>query len=336
MQRGIRLWLVLGFSVPACAGNDASPRGQEDGPRAPAIDAPGEAGGLPRADASRSDRGPVGGAADSALLADAGTGTDATTFDPGGQCIDGRWVPDRPAPSPAYGAPYAGLDDRCGAELARRLCEIVTAGYRSISYTQARQVIFRTVDGEGGMVQGVYDGLWHQPDHAEINIEHTWPQSLGATGVAKSDLHHLFATRADFNSARSNLPLGEVARHDWPATLVGDPTCARPEHYEGCFSMKGKDAEDVEVFEPRDAHKGNAARAILYFSIRYGSSCTPRPMRDFDGRHPEVTERVLKRWNALDPPDQHERDRNDRVQQVEQVRNPFIDHPELINRIPFQ
>ena len=276
---------------------------------------------------------------DAAPLGDGPSSTPAdgaTSAEPSGQCTDGRWVPTAPQAPRVFEAPYEGLEDSCGPALARRLCEIASTGYRAISYTQARQVVFRMVDDEGGTVRGVYDGLLHEPDHSELNIEHTWPQSLGATGDAKSDMHHLFATRADFNSARSNLPLGKVARHDWPATLVADPSCTPTGHDQGCFSMKGRDAEDVEVFEPRDAHKGNAARAIFYFAIRWGQGCSLKPLRDFDTRHPSTTELVLKEWNRLDPPDPHERDRNARVQEVEQVRNPFIDHPELVERISFQ
>ena len=43
-----------------------------------------------------------------------------------------------------------------------------------------------------------------------MNTEHTWPQSKGATGAAKSDLHHLFPTDSKANSIRGNHPFGIV------------------------------------------------------------------------------------------------------------------------------
>jgi endonuclease I len=58
-------------------------------------------------------------------------------------------------------------------------------------------------------------------------------------------------------------------------------------------------------------------------------------LEDFDSSHPKVTERVLKEWNRLDPPDDQERSRNDRIYKLQHNRNPFIDHPEFIDRIEF-
>src|SRR5690554_2659188 len=48
-----------------------------------------------------------------------------------------------------------------------------------------------------------------------INLEHSWPQSMGAgEGNASSDMHHLFPTRGAVNSARGNMPFGEIADID--------------------------------------------------------------------------------------------------------------------------
>jgi deoxyribonuclease-1 len=43
----------------------------------------------------------------------------------------------------------------------------------------------------------------------------------------------------------------------------------------------------------------------------------------------------LKEWNRKDPPDADERIRNDRIATYENARNPFIDHPEFVDRIDF-
>ncbi|MCC6521163.1 MAG: endonuclease [Polyangiaceae bacterium] len=252
----------------------------------------------------------------------------------GGGCHEPGPFPDMP-----YSGAYAGVDALDGDALVTKLCELVTEGYSSMSYTAARQVVLLETDNHGGQVLGVYDGFWHAPTHSEVNIEHTWPQSKGADVVpARSDLHHLFPVEADFNSARSNLPFGEVTLRDWPGTLLGDPACtdAMPGHVNGCFSVKGKDAANVEVFEPRDGQKGDAARAVFYFSVRYGQGCKVKPLGIFDPAHPVETEAVLKKWNRHDPPSDHERQRNDLIEVAEGVRNPFIDHPELVDRISFQ
>jgi endonuclease I len=90
------------------------------------------------------------------------------------------------------------------------------------------------------------------------------------------------------------------------------------------------------VFEPRDGQKGDAARAVFYFSIRYGDGCQVKPLAVFDPAHPAASEAVLEEWNLHDPPSDHERQRNDVIEVEQGVRNPFIDHPELVDRVSFQ
>jgi endonuclease I len=277
---------------------------------------------LPLDDTSPPDPGPV----------DPGPG------DPGGPDL----VPDPGFDAPAqpdvlYTGKYAGLENTSGQSLVDALCAIVKDGYKTIGYSEAGDLIRQEVDSYNGQVQCAYEGLWHKNGNG-LNIEHSWPQSLGAEGVAKSDMFHLFPTVSKFNSARGNLPFGEVVDRDWPEDLTGDANCAvqfSPDGL-GCYSVRGKDLHDVKVFEPRDGHKGNAARAVLYFSLRYGSNCKVKPLKTFDEDHPAVTEALLKQWNLLDPPDSHEKDRNDRIEKYQKVRNPFVDHPEFVDRISFQ
>ena len=95
-----------------------------------------------------------------------------------------------------------------------------------------------------------------------INTEHTFPQSKGArNGNARSDMHHLFPARAGVNEARSNYPFGEIkdSRTDrWyykAITKRSIPTVGIDEYSE---SIRG-------LFEPREDHKGNVARAMFYF-----------------------------------------------------------------------
>ena len=96
------------------------------------------------------------------------------------------------------------------------------------------------------------------PNNATMNVEHTWPQSKGATGQAKSDLHHLFPTDSKANSTRGSFPFGEVVTVKW--TQDG--------------SKFGLDANGNQVFEPPDEHKGNVARALMYFATEYSNNIT--------------------------------------------------------------
>ncbi len=42
---------------------------------------------------------------------------------------------------------------------------------------------------------------------------------------------------------------------------------------------------------------------------------------------------VLKAWNKLDAPSNVEKLRNETVQKIQGNRNPFVDHPELVDQL---
>ena len=171
-------------------------------------------------------------------------------------------------------------------------------------------------DGEG-LVWDAYGQTWLRGpalgmDEKLVNVEHTWPQSRfggwdeeareslsgDVKKALKGDLHNLFPTAETLNSDRANKPFAEIA---------------------GCDEAKSCSTE--EAFEPPDAHKGNAARAMFYMSVRYGLEI------------PDAMERDLRAWDLADPPDEIERRRNDAIADVQGNRNPFIDEPELASRI---
>ncbi len=150
------------------------------------------------------------------------------------------------------------------------------------------------------------------PDDSIINTEHTWPQSRFNSGfnkeMQKSDLHHLFPTDSKINNIRANYKFGEV-QHDAKSLKCQGPRFGTAE--------AGSDL----IFEPPQIHKGNVARAIFYFSIKYNLSIDPNE------------EATLRRWNKADPVDDEEMSRNTEIEKVQHSRNPFVDFPELSDRI---
>ena len=139
-----------------------------------------------------------------------------------------------------------------------------------------------------------------------LNCEHTWPQSLfKKKEPMRSDLHHLFPTDSIVNAIRAHYPFGNSIDSVWQK--------------HGC--KLGTDSDRRLVFEPRDDHKGNVARALFYFSVRYKS-----PLLDFE-------EKALREWNKIDPVDNNERRRNVEIEKFQHNRNPFIDQPELVDSI---
>ena len=201
-----------------------------------------------------------------------------------------------------------------GTALKNELTNLVSV-QTPLSYDAARQAIFGSLDNVGGWVECVYTGLLVQtsgiPDPTIMNTEHTWPQSYGAEGDARTDLHHLFPSDAWVNSSRGNLPFGEVVVSSNGYPLGG--------------SDRGANAAGVTVFEPRDTHKGDAARAVLYFALRYGNRFGFLDMAAQEG--------VLRAWHQQDLVTAWESGRNDGIDALQHNRNPFIDQPGLLLRL---
>lgn len=245
-----------------------------------------------------------------------------------------------------YTGIYDGLDDVTGVQLVQALCPLVRSNTTTVSYDDAKDILRDDIDNYNGNIREIYTGQWWDPDASIINVEHTWPQSKGAgSAPMQGDMHHLYLSHSYYNSARSNYPFGYVVEisydgNDVPPFPDGDCTDRFPtSDWTGCMTYVGDDSLGDRVCEPRDAHKGNTARAIFYFQLRYGgSNCALKPLSTFDtygADHVALTEQTLREWNRLDPPDEHERNRNARIAEHEGVRNPFIDHPEFVDRIDF-
>lgn len=165
-------------------------------------------------------------------------------------------------------------------------------------YRTATSQMFLTLDKRDGEVTCVYTGESvevgaDKPDGNVMNTEHTWPRSLGADDEpAACDLHHLYPTMSDANQARGNLPFGEV--------LSGVE-----------WSDGGSKASDA-LFEPRDDHKGNVGRAMLYFALRYGYELDPGQRT------------LFLDWSASDPPDADDLARDATIARLQSSPNPFV------------
>ncbi|RAL23868.1 hypothetical protein DL240_06885 [Lujinxingia litoralis] len=196
-------------------------------------------------------------------------------------------------------------------------------------YQNARNFMY---DPEGGIdVQA--DGLLHcpytgttatpgyavingvtEPDRTpdDFNTEHSWPRSDGANvDPAEGDIHHLFPTDSRSNSYRGNFEFGN--------TDCSGSSCT----WDSGVGTKLGTSNDGRgrVFEVRMQNRGDMARAHFYFSVRYGLSIDSQE------------EAVLRQWNCQDPPDDWERLRNDRVEVVQNNRNPFVDRPDFVDQI---
>ena len=157
--------------------------------------------------------------------------------------------------------------------------------------------------GQRLTVEHVYAADWIATHHGCPNRNEC---SIPAYGFAEADLHNLWPAIGAINSSRGDKAFGEIPGNK--PTLppsVADLKC----DYERTI---GADA----IVEPRDAVKGEIARSLFYMHVEYGL--------DLKGMLP-----MLKRWNVAHPPNAQERSRNNKIEQLEGIRNQFIDKPLL-------
>lgn len=212
-------------------------------------------------------------------------------------------------------------------QLKNALTQLVSNHY-SLGYNLARDKMFMEIDnqrvnGQGATVntlECVYTGRLAvgytsrtdaQSTTYNFNTEHTWPQSnFSEAEPMKSDLYHLYPTDVTANSMRANYPFGNV---------VSNIT------WQNAGSKLGTNNLGQIVFEPRDVHKGNVSRSMFYFITCY-------PI-NYGGFFTQTQENVFRQWNKLDPVDLAESNRNNAIAALQLKRNPFIDHPEFVERI---
>lgn len=162
------------------------------------------------------------------------------------------------------------------------------------------------------------------------NREHGMPQStFYGLYPMYSDLNYLIPTDAYINQRRSNYP---YARNNGSTMTFTNGSKLGKSTTPGYSNT---------VYEPIDEFKGDIARYLLYFVVRYEGSLNNLnyllATSPLDGSEEKGYEdwyiQMLKEWNTLDPVSQREIDRNNEIFLIQKTRNPFIDHPEYIDAI---
>ena len=193
--------------------------------------------------------------------------------------------------------------------------DLMIAFFESRDTTLDRRVVTCVYSGENKIYNEPFDfsATGYSREHTYC---HSWMPTNPAQNLPEySDFHHLFPSNLNSaNILRSNNPLGEV-------TNVTSS-------FLGCTS--GTNNNGQVVFEPRDEHKGDAARAIMYEAICYnsinGNSWALPSYQD---------QMILKNWHFQDPPDNWEIARNDFIDSIQNNRNPFVDSMNYVCFIDF-
>lgn len=165
------------------------------------------------------------------------------------------------------------------------------------------------------------------------NREHLIPQSFfGKKPPMKSDSHFVVPSDGYVNNRRSRFPFGYVSNANYTSANGSKKGTGNNKGYTGT------------VFEPIDEFKGDIARAVLYFAVRYEDywnnsgwldpNLNSNPMNGTsDQFYDDWFLETMLEWHNNDPVSQREISRNNAVYTFQGNRNPFIDHPEYINRI---
>lgn len=119
-----------------------------------------------------------------------------------------------------------------------------------------------------------------------------------------ADLHNLYPALTRAEQVRRNAQFGLLDASE--ESTLADIGCDLKSH--------------LKVLEPRDAAKGNIARAIFYMHIEYGLPIGGDA-------------RMYKQWHRMDPPDGEENARNEKIGSLQGTRNRFIDDPALVEQL---
>lgn len=275
----------------------------------------------------------------------------------------GDWFANLRPELQAYYAPARG---KTGRALLETLSQIVTQGQTPIEYLQAKSFLYASADNNMlNKTPGVFDcyswvfvpgsggdgGKYIEQGDANadgfkgdfINAEHTWPQSFFNKMMPMvGDMHHIFPSLSKPNAMRSNYPIGQaegtvVYTTNGGAKLSALDKTGKHSQAETVkwFNLPWEQQphqilnQDYKVtFEPPDRQKGNTARALLYFYLRYNKeSITNGGFNEQDFWDSKVP--TYLKWVKQDPADEMENKRHEMISQLQHNRNPFIDIPDL-------
>ena len=177
-----------------------------------------------------------------------------------------------------------------------------------------------------GYMYGLYDGddiipTWDSG--ATWNREHVWAcAQMNLTGTARptdstinhsTDLHNLRVTCASMNGYHSNKFYDLTNSSNTMYPNVNNDVVSGYHNYSG-------------------DHRGDVARILFYMYVCYDRLKLIDDLTIADNLSMGKLS-VLLEWNELDPVDEFEIQRNNRIYEYQGNRNPFIDYPELVQQI---
>lgn len=201
------------------------------------------------------------------------------------------------------------------------------ADHKVVSYKETRIIMYNQADCENNKLYLIYGGepyTWKcnqkvNPPLSDINAEHTVPQSFfGKQQPMVTDLHHLISAPHVLNELRSNYKFNEFDYSKCDKFCKGltcsTTTPSNPSEY-SCLSK-------TKEWMPREADRGQVARMVLYFYTMYP---------EYDMSKVGNLNTFLK-WHKSYPPSDREKTRNAVINKTQGNANPYILHPEWVEK----
>ncbi len=237
---------------------------------------------------------------------------------------------DSPTSAPTANQYYTSINGSLSGPALKTALHDLIRQQRRLSYDGLWDALGYTDESETDSTKVVliYTG-WLRPkqDHgggpSQWNREHVWAKSKGDFGIspgAGTDLHHIRPEDVTVNSARGSLSFDEGGNP------YHDP------------DGQTQNRHDDDSWEPRTEVRGDVARMLLYMAVRYEDADLDLELVDTaepEGSHAPRIGRLsaLLKWHNDDPPSQFEKRRNNRIHERQGNRNPFIDHPEWVQKL---
>ena len=224
---------------------------------------------------------------------------------------------------------YNGTEGKCGEQLKTDLNGIISH-HVDFGYTFTKYILNYS-DADPANPNNVIlfysqtsrDASLYGTGGDYINREHVWAKSHGGfTDIRPmyTDVHNLRPADASVNEDRSNKDFDNV-----------QPNGIQDSEATACWYSDS-------AWEPGPLTKGQVARILFYMDTRYEGNNQEMDLKLVDklntyplSEHGKLS--TLLEWNRQYPPSDFERRRNERIFQIQQNRNPFIDHPEFADLI---
>lgn len=234
---------------------------------------------------------------------------------------------------------YDELNGLKGDNLRKALHDVI-AEHVVLSYSAVRADNAKVDFRQDGTIWDMYSdcsfykaNFCTNTDNSECecyNREHSLPKSYWGGSQDEpmyTDLHHIIPTDFVANSQRSAWIFDEVKSATWSngVSKLG----------------KSKNWSGETAFEPADEYKGDFARIYFYMLTCYMDKDFTKGGKgwkifSYSSGKTDFTSTTLSlmlKWHKNDPVSDKERLRNERVENIQGNRNPFVDDPGLAESI---